>query len=107
MITKYIFLILITLAVALEVPADVLFKKWSLGSKSWWLIIGLVIYMIGTTFWAYSLKYGHLSKAISIFTILNLVILVLVGVFIFKEDLSLTNKIGIILGIIGIILIEI
>ena len=60
-----------------------------------------------TTFWAYSLKYGHLSKAISIFAILNLVILVLVGVFIFKEDLSLTNKIGIILGIIGIILIEI
>ncbi|HEY4495263.1 MAG TPA: EamA family transporter, partial [Candidatus Paceibacterota bacterium] len=70
-------------------------------------IIGLVIYMVGTTFWAYSLKYGHLSKAISIFAILNLVILVLVGVFIFKEDLSLTNKIGIILGIIGIILIEI
>ena len=107
MIAKYIFLLLITLAVALEVAADVLFKKWSLESKSWWLIVGLVIYMIGTTFWAYSLKYGHLSKAISIFAILNLIILVLVGVFIFKEDLSLTNKIGIVLGIIGVILIEI
>ena len=107
MIAKYIFLILITLAVALEVAADVLFKKWSLGSKSYLLIIGLVIYIVGTTFWAYSLKYGHLSKAISIFAILNLIILVLIGVFVFKEDLSLTNKIGIILGIIGIILIEI
>lgn len=106
MIAKYIFLLLITLAVALEVVADVLFKKWSLGSKSYWLIIGLVIYIIGTTFWAYSLKYGHLSKAISIFAVLNLIILVLVGVLVFKEDLSLINKIGIILGIIGIILIE-
>lgn len=36
-----------------------------------------------------------------------LIILVLVGVLFFKEDLSLTNKIGIILGIIGIVLIEI
>lgn len=106
MIAKYIFLLLIALAVALEVAADVLFKKWSLGSKSYWLIIWLAIYMIGITFWAYSLKYGHLSKAISIFAVLNLIILVLVGVFVFKEDLSLTNKIGIILGIIGIILIE-
>lgn len=106
MIAKYIFLFLITLAVALEVAADVLFKKWSLGSKSYWLIIGLIIYIVGTTFWAYSLKYGHLSKAISIFAVLNLVILVLVGVFIFKEDLSLINKIGIIVGIISVILIE-
>lgn len=106
MIAKYIFLFLITLAMALEVAADVLFKKWSLGSKSCWLIIGLAVYMIGTTFWAYSLKYGHLSKAISIFAVLNLIILVLIGVLVFKEDLSLINKIGIVLGIIGIILIE-
>lgn len=91
----------------MEVTADVLFKKWSLGSKNHWLIIGLIIYIIGTTFWAYSLKYGHLSMAISVFAVLNLIILVLVGVFVFKEDLSLTNKIGIILGIIGIVLIEI
>lgn len=56
----------------MEVTADVMFKKWSLGSKSYWLIIGLVM----------------------------------VGVLVFKEDLSLINKIGIILGIIGIILIE-
>ena len=68
---------------------------------------GLSLYIVGTTFWAYSLKYGHLSKAISIFAILNLIILVLIGVFVFKEDLSLTNKIGIILGIISVILIEI
>ncbi|MEK7635850.1 MAG: EamA family transporter [Patescibacteria group bacterium] len=95
-----------SLAVALEIVADVLFKKWSLGNKNYLLIAGLAIYMIGTFFWAYSLKFEHLSKAISVFAVLNLIILVLVGVFIFKENLSLVNKIGIILGIIGIILIE-
>ena len=107
MSSRYIFLLLIILAVALEVAADVLFKKWSQGNKNYWLIAGLVIYMIGTAFWAYSLKYGHLSKAISIFAVLNLIILVLVGVLVFKEDMSLINKIGIILGIMSVILIEI
>jgi len=103
---KYIFLFLIALAVGLEVAADVLFKKWALENKNYLLIVGLVIYMIGTTFWAYSLRYGHLSKAISIFAVLNLIILVLVGVLFFKEDLSMINKIGVILGIVSVILIE-
>ncbi|MBI5913117.1 EamA family transporter [Candidatus Azambacteria bacterium] len=107
LIAKYIFLLLITLAVALEVFSDVLFKKWAIENRSYLLVLGLVIYMIGTTFWAYSLRYGHLSKAISIFAVLNLIILVLVGVLFFKEDLSVINKVGIALGVISVILIEI
>ena len=104
---KFIFMILIVLAVALEVVADVLFKKWSLNHRQVLFGVGLSIYFLGTIFWAYSLKYNYLSKAISVFTILNLVILVLVGVLVFKENLSLINKVGIALGIISIILIEI
>lgn len=103
---KFIFLSLIILAVILEVIADIFLKKWALGNKNILLIIGLVIYFIGTVFWAVSLKYEFLSKAISIFTILNLIIVVLVGIIYFKEDLSLINKIGIIIGIISVILIE-
>lgn len=106
-IAKYTFLFLITFAVALEVAADVLFKKWAIENKSYLLAVGLVIYMIGTTFWAYSLRYGHLSKAISIFAVLNLIILVLVGIFFFKEDLLLVNKIGIAFGVLSVILMEI
>jgi len=45
-IAKYIFLILIALAVILEVIADILFKKWSLVNKNNLLIAGLVIYFI-------------------------------------------------------------
>lgn len=106
-IFKLIFLGLIALAVALEVIGDVLFKKWSIDSKNVLLIFGLFIYFIGTIFWAISLKYEYLSKAISIFTVLNLIIIALVGVLYFKEDLSLINKIGIVLGISSVILIEI
>src|SRR3989338_7740932 len=83
---KVIFFILILLAVGLEVIADILFKKWSLGNKNSVLILGLIIYFIGTLFWAISLKYEYLSKAITIFTVLNLVIIVLAGVIVFKPN---------------------
>ena len=104
--SKFIFLILIALAVGLEVFADIFFKKWSMGSKNIILYLGLLFYFIGTIFWAISLKYEYLSRAVSIFTIINLIAVALVGLVYFKEDLSLINKSGILLGIISIALIE-
>lgn len=104
---KYVFYGLILLAVAFEVIGDIFFKKWSVENKNVLPYAGLFIYFIGTIFWAISLKYEFLSRAISIFTILNLIVITLVGVLIFKEDLSLINKIGIGLGIASVILIEI
>jgi len=103
---KLIFFALILLAVLLEVVADILFKKWSINNKNLLLIIGLLIYFAGTIFWAFSLKYEYISKAIVLFTVLNLIIIVLAGMLIFKENLSLTNKIGILLGILSVVLIE-
>jgi multidrug transporter EmrE-like cation transporter len=105
-LSKLLFFILIISAVALEVAGDIFFKKWSLDSKNMLLAIGLIVYFIGTVFWAVSLKYEFLSKAISVFTILNLIIVSLAGVIIFKEDLSVVNKIGIALGALSIILVE-
>lgn len=105
--SKLIFFTLIALAVALEVVGDIFFKKWSIANQPAVLAVGLLIYFIGTIFWAISLKYELLSKAISIFTVLNLIIVVLVGVLYFQENLSLLNKIGIALGVASVILIEI
>jgi small multidrug resistance pump len=107
MLLKVVFFGLIILAVALEIGGDVLFKKWSLAGSNSMLYIGLGVYFLGSIFWAVSLKYEQLSKAISVFTILNLVVVALVGVLYFKEDLSLLNKLGIALGVLSIILVEI
>ena len=97
---------LIILAVVLEVIGDTLFKKWSIDNRNILLYVGLLIYFLGSVFWAASLKYEYLSKAVSIFTVLNLIVVVLVGALYFREDLSLVNKIGIGLGILSVILIE-
>lgn len=104
---KIIFFILVTIATLIEVVADVFLKKWSISNKNALLVIGLIIYFVGTIFWAISLKHEVISKAISIFTIMNLILVVLAGVLMFNESLSSINKVGIALGVISIILIEI
>ena len=104
---KAVFFAIILVAVALEVIGDIFSKKWALGGKSIMIFLGLLIYFIGSVFWAFSLRYEYLSKAISAFTILNFIMVVLVGVIYFKENLSLTNKLGIALGIISLIMIQI
>ena len=101
------FLLLIIFAVGFEVVADILFKYWSINARQSLLILGVVLYSIGTVVWAFSLKYEYLSKAITVFTLLNLIIIVLAGVLVFKENLSLTNKIGIVLGLVSVILIQV
>ncbi|MDD5416500.1 MAG: SMR family transporter [Candidatus Aenigmarchaeota archaeon] len=103
---KIMFFILILLAVALEVAGDIFFKKWSIENKNILLLLGISIYFIGSIFWAFSLKYEYLSKAITLFTVLNLIVVILVGALFFKENLTLMNKLGILLGIVSIILLE-
>lgn len=105
---RVIFLGLILFSVILESASDILFKKWAISShKDAFLIVGFLIYALATIFWVLSLKYEFLSKAISIFTVLNLVIVILVGAILFKENVSLINKFGVGLGIISVILMEI
>lgn len=99
---KALFLLLIFLAVAFEAAADIFFKKWSMESRTALMVIGMVLYAIGTFIWAYSLKYEFLSKAISVFTIVNLIVIILVGVFFFKEELTTLNIIGIALGVVSV-----
>lgn len=106
-VLKFTFFTLIVAAVGLEVVGDILFKKWAITNKNTLLLIGLLFYFAGTAFWALSLKYEFLSKAIIVFTIFNLIIVILAGTIIFGEKLSVLNKTGILLGIISIILLEI
>lgn len=103
---KQLFIIFVGAAVLLEAAADILFKKWGLESRNHYLLIGLIIYFIGTLFWAYSMKYEYLSKAIPVFTICNLVIITFAGTYFFKDVIAPINIVGIVLGIASVVLIE-
>lgn len=103
---KFIFMCLIFAGVILEVFGDVFFKKWSIDGRVWILVVGLLIYFSGAYFWAMSLKYEGLAIAVSVFTIMNMILASLIGVFYFSENLGLVNKVGIGLGILSVLLIE-
>ncbi|MDO8481372.1 MAG: SMR family transporter [Nanoarchaeota archaeon] len=103
---KLLFFLLLSLGVLMEVAGDILMKRWTLENRSLWLVLGISVYVLGSVFWLFSLKYEALSKAGAVFMVLNLILITLAGVLYFKEGLSLVNKIGIGLGILSVILIE-
>jgi glucose uptake protein len=107
MLSKNLFFVLLILAVAMEIGADIFFKKWAMQNRMLLLAVGLALYLIGTAFWAYSLKYEQLSKAVIIFTVLNLIGVLLAGLLIFNEKLNLWNKLGVALGVASVILLQI
>ncbi len=101
---KLAFFALILLAVAFEVAGDVLLKKWAAENHA--LLLALAVYFVGTVFWAFSLKHEYLSKAVAVFTVLNLAAVALAGVVLFHEELSLAQKAGVALGILSVALLE-
>ena len=88
------------LGTILEVVGDIFFKKHWL----WW---GMFFYTAGTFFWAYALRMGELSKLIVIFSVLNLVLAVLAGLFIFNEHLTTTQWVGVGLGLVSVVLLSV
>lgn len=101
------FLILIGSAIAFEVAADILFKFSFIQNKSIYIWAGVALYTVGTIAWAFSLKYEYLSKAISIFTVLNFIAVIAAGALIFHEQVPLINKVGIGLGVVSVVLMQI
>lgn len=101
-----LFIALLLIALLFEIAGDVYFKHWAVGNDTKMFLSGALLYLIGGAAWGFSLKYESLSKAISVFTIANLLIVVIIGALYFKEHLSTTNMIGIGLGITSLVLIE-
>lgn len=91
----------------LEVMGDILFKEWTIQHKNYLLVLGVILYTAATIFWAFSLKHQSLSKAVVIFAVLTLVVGALVGVLFYKEELTVLNIVGVILGISSIVLLEV
>ena len=88
------------LGTLLEVWGDIYFKKQS-------FLIGMILYTLGTVFWALSLRFGDLSKLIIVFSVLNLTLAVVAGVYLFNEHLTWIQWVGVGLGSVSVILLSI
>jgi drug/metabolite transporter (DMT)-like permease len=89
-----------------DILGDFMAKKWGMENKAIFLYLLIFFYSVSGVLWGLSLRYGELSKGTMIINLLNVFIMIIIGVVVFKEDLTLPNKIGIALGLVSIYLIQ-
>lgn len=104
---KIVYWGLMIVGALLEILGDVLFKKWTNGGDLKYMIFGFASYIVGSVMWMASLKYADLSRAIVVFSCLNVILAAICGVTMLGEESSKTLWIGVLLCVLGIVLVEI
>lgn len=96
----------LSLLIIFELIADIFAKQWSLNRVTFLAICSLASYVIANTFWLFALKNGSgLARGAVIFSVLSAIIAVVLGIFLYKEQVTKTQAIGLILGLVSIALI--
>lgn len=104
----YKWLVPLLLLVVFEACADIVAKYFTLTNKMYVAIGALLLYVIGNIFWLISLKHGaELATGAVIFSITSEVLAILIGVLIYHETISITQGVGIILGLVSLVLLVI
>ena len=104
----YKWLIPLILLVIFEACADIIAKYFAITNKIWIGATALGIYVIANLFWLISLKNGaELATGAVIFSIVSEVLAILIGVLIYHEHLTLTQGVGILLGLVSLVLLVI
>ena len=83
-------------------------KYWSETNKSIFLYLGLLGYLLVGTLFAYILNiHSDMSVINSLWQVLNIILVSIIGIMIYKEKLSVIQYIGISLAIISVILLSV
>lgn len=102
-----IWVIYLLALVAFEVVADVLAKQFALNGKIVFAVLSLVGYVLANIAWLTSLRSGGtLSRGSVIFSALNGVVAVVLGLLVFHERASHYQLIGMALGIVAIVFLS-
>lgn len=99
-------IVLLAIGAFIDTIGDIIMKKWVVDKNVWVFVMGMLTYLIGLGFLAYSYNYKNIAVASVIFVIINIVMLSVVSWFYFNETLSPLQIIGIIVGVIAIIILE-
>lgn len=102
----YLPFILLLVGGTILTVGDIIMKEWTIHNNSWYFFVGLFVYMIGLTFLAHSYRYENIAIASIIFVIVNIVTLLGVSAFYFKETLSPFQLIAIVFGISAVVMLE-
>lgn len=94
------------LLIVFELVADVLAKEWSLHGHAVRWIGAIAAYVIANTFWLIALRQGSgLARGAIIFSVATAIIAASLGLFLYKENLTRLQIIGVLIGIVSLVLI--
>jgi multidrug transporter EmrE-like cation transporter len=99
-------LIILALGGIILTAGDLFMKKWVISNHLGLYVTGMIIYIVGLNFLAFSFKYKNIAVASVIFVLFNIITLILFSYFYFGEKLSTLEIIGLSMGIFSIILLE-
>ena len=71
-----------------------------------WFFAGMITYAITAIGWFFVMKHIKLSTLGVLYSLTSVILLVLVGAFVFKEHLNAYDVVGIILGIASILILS-
>lgn len=103
--------ILVGLGVLTSALAQIMLKKSSSFfflkeyNFFFYFVLGGLFYVVSFGIYAYALKIFDLSKISPVMTIGTMLLVVLAGIFVFREDISSRQLLGIALGVVSIALI--
>lgn len=103
---QYLPLIILFVGGIILTIGDIVMKKWVSTSHFSYYMIGLFIYLIGLNFLAFSFKYKNIAVASVIFVLFNVITLSIVSWLYFKETLNTMQLIGIVVGLIAVVMLE-
>ena len=103
---EIIALILLAVGGLILTVGDLFMKEWVITNKTVIYIGGMIFYIIGLNFLAFSFKYKNIAVASVIFVLINIITLLIFSYFYFHEKLTGLEVFGIVLGIAAIIMLE-
>ncbi len=103
---RTVFLILAFFTGLLGACGDGLFTSWAQKDKVWHLVIGWLMCNVALGILAHALKKGTLIEAMVIYTVVSDVLILLMSIFIFKEEVSTHAYYGAILAMLGAVIMQ-
>lgn len=92
-------------AMAVFVTANTVLRAYSANAQGWWLVGALCLFTLGNLMMVRLMREGGLAVAISVSSIIQLVVIGLVAWFVFNERPTGLQMAGMALGVVAVALI--
>lgn len=102
------FLVFVAIVLSLfTILGDYFLKHAGEGGINWWLFGGgTLVYALGAFGWFYAFKHMQVSTIAGLYGVTTVILLTIMGVFIFHENLSYLEIIGLVFALVSIFLLS-